>query len=208
MKRLLPILVLLALVAVPVVWASSGSEGEETVAAEEGAGHGEGHEEKTYFGIPGGVLKFFNLVLFVGVLVFLLKKSIQQAFSDRKSGIQKQLAEAEERRKKADSLAEDIQERLSQIEGEVEAILSRAREEGERQKKEIVTAAAAESEKILFTAKSQIDQRLKQARRELTEYAGELASNKAQSMIEDALTEQDRSKLFAESVEKIGGIDS
>ena len=216
MRKGLFLLVVLFLVAAPIAWAADESHGGETAVSSDadhgvGASEGEqegGHEPQKYFGIPAGVLKFVNLVVFLGFLTYLVRKPIKNALAGRREGIQKQLSEAALRRQKADSLAEDIQARLSQIEGEVGAILARAREEGEKQKAEIVAAAEAESKRILATAKSQIDQRVSRARRELTDYAGQLAAERAQKMIESDLTDQDRATYFDESVDRIGEMKS
>jgi len=212
MKRTFAILSLLFIVALPLTaWPAEESHGsgDEVAAADaspnEASGeHGGEHEAKTYFGIPGWILKTVNIFAFLGLLIYLIKAPLQKAFEDRREGIQKKLAEAEERRRKSDSMAEEIQKRLEAIEKEVDSILARAREEGERQKREIIASAESESKKILATAESQIDQRLKQARRELTDYAGVLAAEKAKTMIEEKLTDDDRKRFFGESVEQIG----
>ncbi len=145
------------------------------------------------------------MILFLGVLWYLLRKPVAGAFAERREKIENELREAAARREKADRLAEDIQARLSQIEGEVSSILDRAREEGDRQKQEIITAARQESEKILASAGNQIDQKVEQARRELTEYAGELAMTRARQIVENSLTDSDRQKLFQESLVELGG---
>lgn len=169
--------------------------------AQEAAAHG----PKSYFGIPGWLLKLINMILFIGVLVYFLKNPLTGAFRERKQKIRREMEEAEQRRQKADQMAGEIQARLDQIEGEVAGILERAREEGERQKQQMMVAAQQESEKILAAARSQIDRRVQQARRELTDYAGELATVRAQSILEESVSADDRRKLFADSVELIRG---
>ena len=182
---------------------------EHEAKAAQGGEHGNSaepggpHAEKTYFGIPGWILKTINVAVFLGLLGWLLKGPLATAFTERRVGIRRGLNQAAERRQKADNMAVDIEARLTQIEREVETILERAREEGEKQKNEIILTAEQESEKILATAKSQIDQRLRQARRELTEYAGVLATQKARTLVESNLTEEDRRNLFDESVRKL-----
>jgi F-type H+-transporting ATPase subunit b len=177
--------------------------GEEHGA--EGAAEG-GHHERTYFGIPGWILKLANLIAFLGFLGYLLAKPIKKALADRRQVIGGQLTEAEARRRKSDQLATDIQARLSQIEGEVDSILQRARAEGEKQKQEIVAAAEGEAQKIMTAAQSQVDARLKAAREELTAYARQLATERAHTLIANNMTDEDRRRLFAESVQKIEGV--
>lgn len=161
----------------------------------------EHHEEKRYFGIPAWILQTANILLFIAVLIFLVRKPLGQMFRGRSESIRSQLAEARTRREKADRLAEDIQSRLSQIETQVGSILQRAREEGERQKKEMIASAEAEAAKILASAKNEVEMRVKLARKELTEYAGELAADRAEKILQGALTEADRRKLFTEGLQ-------
>jgi F-type H+-transporting ATPase subunit b len=157
----------------------------------------------SYFGIPAWILKFLNLVLFVGLLVWLLKTPIAKAFRDRGNKISNDLAEARKRQEKADKLAADIQARLDSIEQQVTEILERATIEGEKQKKEIIEGAKVEAEKILASARGEVEARVKVARRQLTEYAGELAAQKAHDMLASSMNDADRRKVFAENVDHL-----
>lgn len=171
--------------------------------AHNGDSHGGGHEEKSYFGIPGGVLKLLNMLLFFGLLAWFVGRPIKAGLISRREKIRQDLQEARDRREKADRMAADIQGRITRLEDEVALILKRAGEEGERQKEELIAAANAEADKILRSARAEVDARLKLARKELTDYAGELAAERARSLLEETLTDSDRRKIFDESLEDI-----
>ncbi|MGK2859556.1 MAG: ATP synthase F0 subunit B [Thermoanaerobaculia bacterium] len=165
---------------------------------------GEGaHVEKTYFGMPAWVLKLLNVAVFFGLLAWLLKGPISSTFKARGEQIRSELAEARERNAKADRLAADIQARLDQIQGDVAAIVERANVDGEKQKAEIIEAARLEAEKILAQARGDVDSQIKQARKELTDYAGQLAADKTHEILASSMTEADRKKVFADSVKAI-----
>lgn len=171
--------------------------------------HGEGKEApKTYFGIPGWILKIVNMILFIGFLVWFAGGPVKTALANRSEEIRKAAAEAKERRAKADSLAADIQKRLSQIEADVKAIHERAEQEGERQKRELIAAAEVEAQKILTAAKNEVDNRLKYARHELTEYAGELTAERAEAILAQNINGEDQKKLFRESLSEVGEVRS
>lgn len=200
----LGLLAMLCALALPAADQQPAHAAAAENATHEASGTGqaqEHHEEKRYFGIPAWILQTANIVLFIGLFVYLLRKPVGQMFHGRSESIRAQLAEARTRREKADRLAEDIQSRLSQIETEVGSILQRAREEGERQKKEMVASAEAEAARILASAKNEVELRVKQARKELTEYAGQLAADRAEKILAAELTEADRRKLFAEGLQ-------
>jgi F-type H+-transporting ATPase subunit b len=166
--------------------------------------HGEGLEApKTYFGIPGWILKLANMILFIAVLGWALGGPVKKALTERRVQIQADADEARARRLKADQLATDIQARLTQIENDVRAIHERAQAEGEKQKRELIAAAEAEAQKILQSARNEVDNRLKHARHELTEYAGELATQRAEQILREQVTAADRERLFDESVREV-----
>jgi len=216
MRRLLFILLL---ILTPALLAQVDKSGGTAAHGAEGAAHEQAHpaehakdaaehHEKTYFGIPGWILKIANMLLFIGVLVYFVGGPVKKAFAERSEAIRRAADEAKERRIKADQMAGDIQARLAAIEAEVKAIHERAQHEGERQKKELVAAADAEREKILTAARNEVDNRLKHARTELTEYAGQLAAQRAEQILRDTITEQDQKNLFKESLREVGEVRS
>lgn len=217
MRKLLLLFILL-IIAAPVFAQQHGenpndvAHGSEKAAhevAHPNEAHGEGHEApKTYFGIPGWILKLVNMLVFCGVLGWLIGGPVKGAFAARSEQIRRAADEARTRREKADQMAADIQSRLAQIEDELRAIRERAEAEGERQKRELIAAAEAEAQKILTAARNEVDNKLKRARHELTEYAGELASERAEALLRDKINDKDRHNLFADSVKELEGVRS
>ena len=190
--------------------AAHGAENEahKVAHADEHGATAEEHHEKTYFGIPGWILKLANMILFIGVLVYLVKGPVGNAFRERSDAIRRATEEARERRVRADQMAGEIQARLAAIEAEVRGIHERAEVEGERQKRELMAAAEAETQKILSVARTEVDNRLKHARTELTAFAGQLASERAEQILREKITEQDQRKLFQESLREVGEVRS
>jgi F-type H+-transporting ATPase subunit b len=179
--------------------------GEHAEAGEAAhAGGEEHHAEKKYFGIPAWILKLANMILFFGALLYFIGGPVKTAFAERSAAIRRAADEARERREKSDQMAGQIQARLTAIEAEVRAIHERAQAEGERQKRELIAAAEAESQKILQAARNEVDNRLKHARAELTEFAGSLAAERAEQILRETMTEQDQKNLFQESLREVG----
>ncbi|MDQ6802255.1 MAG: ATP synthase F0 subunit B [Acidobacteriota bacterium] len=177
----------------------------ETAHPEEHAGE---HENTKFLGLPSWLWKLVNMVAFFGVLGYFIGKPIKRGLAGRHEQIQRDAQESRERRAKADQMAADIQARLSQLENEVRQILQRAQAEGERQKQEMIAAAEAEAQKILASARGEVDNRLKHARHELTEYAGQLASERAEQILREKTTDADRQKLFRESLKQVEEVQS
>ena len=161
------------------------------------------HEESRFLGLPYWIWKLINMLLFFGFLAWVLGGPVKRGFANRGEQIRRQAEEARERRSKADAMARDIQSRLARLDSDLRAILERAKAEGERQKEEMIAAARAEAQKILQAARSDVDNRIKHARHELTEYAGELAAQRAENILREKITDEDRRKLFAESLHDV-----
>jgi len=214
MRKAILIFILILVAATALAQASSptdvahGAEKTGAEAAHPGENPGGPHEGPKFLGMPAWIWKFINMVLFLGVLVYFLGGPLKRAYAGRAESIRKATEEASARRAKAERLAEDIQARLAQIEIDVKAIHERAEAEGERQRKELVAAAEAEAARILQNAQTEVDNKLKSARHELAAYAAQLASDRAEQILREKITEADQEKLFAESVHQVAEVGS
>src|SRR5688572_25659781 len=78
------------------------NEAHKVAHPDEHGAAAEAHHEKTYFGIPGWILKLANMLLFIGVLVYAIKGPVGKAFAERSAAIRRATEEARERRTRAD----------------------------------------------------------------------------------------------------------
>ena len=89
MRRLILILLLLA---TPVLYAQVDKTGGTAAHGAENAAHAEAHpdehgqaaeehHEKTYWGIPGWILKLANMILFIGALVYFVGGPVKKGFA-------------------------------------------------------------------------------------------------------------------------------
>jgi len=185
-----------------------GSEKASHEVAHPNEEHGGHNEEPKFLGLPAWIWKIANMLLFIGLLVYFLKGPISGALADRHQSIQRAAEEARLRRQKSDQIANDIEARLALLEDEIQSIRERAVQEGKRQKEEMIAAAEAEAQKILTQARAEVDNRLKNARHELTEYAGQLASQRAEQLLRERITDDDQKKLFDQSVREVEEVRS
>jgi F-type H+-transporting ATPase subunit b len=185
-----------------------GSEKAAHKAAHPNEEHGGHAEEPKFLGLPAWIFKLVNMLLFIGLLGYFLRGPIKGAITQRHAAIQAAAEEAKTRRQKADQIASDIQARLALLEDEIRGIHERAQQEGERQRRELIAAAEKDAQKILAQARAEVDSRLKSARRELTEYAGQLASERAEQILRERITADDQTKLFRDSVREVDEVTS
>jgi F-type H+-transporting ATPase subunit b len=208
MRRLL---LLLLLLFVPVLLHAQANNPTDVAHGSEKVSHEASHpneETAKFAGLPTWVWKIANMLLFIGVLAYFLGGPIKNALADRRQSIRTAAEEARQRRLKSDQLATDIQARLAQLEEEIKSIHERAQQDGERQRRELIAAAEVEAKKILTQARAEVDNRLKNARHELTEYAGELASERAEQILRERITPDDQNKLFKESLHEVEEVQS
>ncbi len=187
---------------------AAGAEKEAHKAAHPTEDHGGAHEEPKFLGLPAWIFKLINMLLFFGLLGYLAGGPVKRALASRGDSIRREAEEARERKVKADQIASDIEARLNQIENEIRAIHDRAEIDGERQKRELMVAAETEGAKILQAARNEVDNRLKHARQELTEYAGQLAADRASAILQSQITEDDQRRLFENGLRDVKEVQS
>ncbi len=80
----------------------------------------EGHEAaRGFLGIPSLAWQILNLGLFLGLLWYFLRKPAADFFGNRKADVAKALAKADEDRRRAEQLSEELKARLASIETEL-----------------------------------------------------------------------------------------
>lgn len=152
------------------------------------------------------IAKVFNLLLFAGVMYFVLRRPLAEAFRARQEGIRRDLMRAEEERRAAVAKLEEVEERLAGLDSEVEAIREQARREAAEERARIERAAEEEVRKIREQARREIESASKAARAELRAYAAEQSVRMAEEMIRREIRPEDDAHLVKEYVGELGGV--
>jgi F0F1-type ATP synthase membrane subunit b/b' len=166
---------------------AKGAQPVEHAAAEEG--HGSEHAVRDM------VARLLNFGILVGALAYFLKAPIATYLSGRSTQIRQDLVAAAELRRTATAQLEQIQQKLGALPAELAALKARGEEDVQAEKVRIAQAAAAERERLVDQTRREIDMRLRLARRELTEYAAQLAVSVAQDRITRTITPDDQLRL-------------
>ncbi len=170
---------------------SSGGEG----------GHG---AADTFLGLPLNLWQLVNLVLFIGLLVWALRKPVANFFGGRTEEVEKTLKKAEEDRAKAASLLAEVEARVARLDGELAEIKDRAQREAEVEQAALLKAADEDAVRIVERARNEMDARVRAARKELTAFAGDLAVGVAREILAKNVTADDEARLRAEGVAALG----
>jgi len=169
------------------------------------AGGGEGHGGADWLKL---ILAFVNFTLFVGLLVFFLRKPMKSFFATRRDEIEKRLREAAELKQQASDKYQEYEAKLKALEEEGARILADARAEGEDEKKRILEAAEKMAARVADDAQRRIDAEVRAARIALRKEAVSEAVDAARRILAQQLTADDDQKLVAstvDQVEKMGG---
>jgi F-type H+-transporting ATPase subunit b len=165
------------------------------------AAEGEGGRSELWLGLG----KVANLILVIGVLVWVARKPLANFFVARTQTIRDQLAEAQKARQDAEARLAEIESAMSSLDRELREIRETAEKEAHEEYQRLVAAAERDAEKLIDRAKREIDGMTRAAQIELKAHASELSVQLAKEKIQNEITEEDRSRLFERFVAKVGG---
>ncbi len=164
----------------------------------------EGHEAaKGFLGVPTLVWQIANLAAFLALLWYFLRKPVAEFVGNRRSEVAKALEKADEDRRRAEALAGELRQRLAQIETELVNMKDAARKDAEAEHAALLKQAEEDAARFLTRAASEVDNRVRAARAELTAYAGDLAVEVAREILAKNVTPEDEKRLVAEGVAEL-----
>lgn len=147
--------------------------------------------------------RVMNFVVLAALLFVLLRKPVANAFRNRIKGIQDQLQDLEKRKKEAEKMLFEAEERLLQLDRESEKIVAQYIRQGEDARERILREAEAAAGKIEEQARRNIAHEFEAARLKLQGEILEKALARAEGKIRDRITAGDQEKLVAEYLEKV-----
>lgn len=149
--------------------------------------------------------RLINLLLFVGLMYFFLRRPLGEAFRARREGIRRDLLRAEEERSAAVAKLKEVEGRLARLDAEVEAIRAQTQREAAEERERIEHATEEEVRKIREQARREIESAAKAARAELRAYTAEQSVRLAEELIRKEIRPEDDAHLLSEYVEELGG---
>ena len=163
--------------------------------------------DSPWYDYPGWeVWRFFNLLLFVGALVFLLRRPISASLVARRDTIRQELMRAQEERRAALAKLEEVEARLAKLDAEVETVRAQAKREAAEERESIKRATAEETRRLREQAQREIESAGKVARQDLRRYAAEQSVRLAEDLIRRDIGVEDDKRLMNEYIGDLGGI--
>ncbi len=160
-----------------------------------------------YLNYPGfEVWKFVNLFIFVGAIVYLLRRPISEAFKARREAIRAELIRAQQERDAALAKLQQVEERLQNLDAETARIREQAVREAEAEATRIAEQTASDIEKIRENARREITAAAANAKRELRQFSAEESIRLAEDMVRQNLQGDNAARLVNASIEGLGGV--
>lgn len=175
--------VFFSLVAAPVIASEGGSS--------------------TFLGLPVALWKTANMLLFFGLLAYLLAKPVSAFFRNRNDEIARKLSEAEKERAEAAQLRAEMEERTAKLADEIAALQERLRQEGEREKATLEQQGEEEAKHLLEQVEREAGRRVDEARERLAAEAAAVAAELSVELLQREMTAEDRRRIFDETLERL-----
>ena len=145
-------------------------------------------EEGEPWGIWLSLGRVFNLLLVVGVLIWVARKPLSNFFANRSESIREQLAEAQKARADAEARLAEVQSRMSRLDDELKEIANTAEKEAQDEYQKLLVQAEQDAEKIVERSRQEIEGMTRAAQQELRLHAAELSVRLAEEKIQNEIS--------------------
>ena len=163
---------------------------------------GHGAEAATRW-VATDTYRVMNFVVLAAVLFILLRKPVSQVLKNRIKGIQDQLHDLESKKKEAERVLAEYEERLMRLDQEAEKIVAEYVRQGEEARGRIIQEAQAAADKVAEQARRNIDHEFAIAKMKLKGDILEKALIQAEEKIKNRITPDVQKKLVDEYLEKV-----
>ncbi|MFO7990394.1 MAG: F0F1 ATP synthase subunit B [Thermodesulfobacteriota bacterium] len=147
--------------------------------------------------------KTLNFAVLAIGLFLLGRKPAKAFFSSRKKEIADELKDLEQKKAEAEKQLAEYQARFNNLDQESRQIIEDYIKQGEEAKKRIIAQAEAQAEKLEDMAKRSIEQEFKTARMKLQKEISALAVDRAEQVIQNAISSEDQEKIVDDYLKKV-----
>lgn len=149
------------------------------------------------------IQRIINFAILVGVLFFILRKPVKNAFVTRSQEIQEKLAELERQKEEAEKIHAEYKGKLALLEQERAKIIESYLAEGEAVKAQIIKEAGKTAEKMQGQAKVAIQQEFDKAKAQIQAEIVNEAVIAAEKLIKKEINDEDQDRLVDEYIAKV-----
>lgn len=180
----------------------AGAAGAQAFACAR-AGASAAAAEEEHDGGHGMLYRWINFIILVGGLGYLLRKPLKEFFTRRSASIQKSLEEGRVALEASQVQLKAVEEKLQRLEQEIAAFKAAAADEMAAEHERLRQTTAQEAEKMLESARVQMDTAAKAAMLDLKLFAAQQAVELAEQMIRQRLDDASRRRLVSQFIAKL-----
>lgn len=162
-----------------------------------GEGHGEGIPFQTI------IYQSINIVIVIAGLIYFLKKTVKDFFSERRSSFLTASQKAEVARKQAEREFSEISMKLNKLNATRDESLAKARAESVDLRKQIISDAEAAVKKLQQDTEQSLMVELSKAKRQLREELIREAIIQARAVMNSKVSQEDHRRLEGNFIENM-----
>jgi F0F1-type ATP synthase membrane subunit b/b' len=144
--------------------------------------------------------KFFNLFVFVGVMIYILRRKISEALAARRDAIKQELLDAQQRRERALAQVAEADTQLSRLEADIKSVHEHSQQEAQSERERLATSTTRELEKLDQQARREMETADKVARKQLRQFFAKRSIDVAREAVSSQMKPEDDVLLIRESI--------
>ena len=141
-----------------------------------------------------------NLAIFLGLLIYVLRRRINQGLLARRESIQQELVAAKTAREQALARVAEADSLLSRLPDDIRTVHEQANQEAEQERKRLAAGTEREVEKLKQQAEREVERAGKIARKDLREYLAKRSIDLARESLRNRMRPEDDTLLIKESI--------
>jgi len=150
------------------------------------------------------VWELANFAILVGGLALVGRGPLKEMFATRRATIANEIETAAELLAQAEARNAEWQQKLNDLDRELDEIRDTARRRAEDERERILAEANEAAQRIQRDAVASVEYELRRAQSELREEAAALATELAAGMLRDQVGDGDRDRLMDEFISSVG----
>jgi len=144
--------------------------------------------------------KFFNLFVFIGVMIYILRRKISEALAARRDAIKQELVDAQQRRENALAHVAEADTLLSRLDADIHSVHEHSQQEAKSERQRLASATSRELEKLDLQARREMETADKIARKQLRQFFATRSIEVARKTVSSQMKPEDDVLLIRESI--------
>jgi F-type H+-transporting ATPase subunit b len=155
---------------------------------------------------PTGFPKLINLVIFLGILYYLLRRPMREFFAQRLASVRQMLERAAKEKEAATMKMTELDVRLNRLDAELAGIREQANREAAAERERMKAETERDIGKLRITTNREIEAAKQVALADLREYAATKSVELAEQIIRRELTPEDDARLLRRVSEEMNSV--